>query len=113
MTGGSGPSLVDGAWRHGGDDSSIAASIRIGHPHEGMPTLGNDFDAPEIRGLVIYIRERAASFKAAHMTYNAPIPGATVHSEKASFKLEPVPEVHNSNPERWDGPYLSLADSLI
>lgn len=92
MTGGSGPSLVDGTWRHGGDDSSIAASIRTGYPHEGMPALGNDFDAPEIRGLVIYIRERAASFKAAHMTYNAPIPGATVHSEKASFKLEPVIE---------------------
>ena len=50
MTGGSGPTLVDGAWRHGGADSSIAASIRTGYPHEGMPALGNDFDAPEIRG---------------------------------------------------------------
>ena len=49
-TGGSGPSLVDGAWRRGGDDSIIAASIRIGYPHEGMPAIGNSFDAPEIRG---------------------------------------------------------------
>src|ERR1700719_1977618 len=51
MTGGSASSLVDGIWRHGGDDSSIAASIRNGHPDEGMPPMEKDFDAPEIRGL--------------------------------------------------------------
>ena len=111
MTGGSGPSLVDGAWRHGGDDSSIAASIRTGYPHEGMPALGNDFDAPEIRALVIYIRERAASFKAAHMTYNAPIPGATVHSEKASFKLEPVIESDLETP--WAIAFLPDGRMLV
>lgn len=92
MSGGSGPSLVDGSWHHGGDDSSVAASIRDGYPHDGMPAMGNTFNAPEIRGLVIYIRERAASFKTAHTTYNAPVPGATVKTEKASFKLEPVME---------------------
>src|SRR5689334_9888430 len=74
MAGGSGSSLVDGIWRHGGDGSSIAASIRNGHPEEGMPAMGRNFDGPEIRALVIYMRERAASVKTAHTKYNAPVP---------------------------------------
>ena len=90
--GGSASSLVNGVWRYGDDDESIAASIRDGHPDKGMPAMRNDFDAPEIRGLVIYLRERAANFKTAHATYNAPVPGAIVHSENAAFKLESVVE---------------------
>jgi aldose sugar dehydrogenase len=92
MAGGSASSLVDGAWRHGGDDAHIAESIRNGHPEAGMPAMQKDFDAAEIRGLVIYIRERAASFETAHTKYNAPVPGAIVQSEASSFKLEPVME---------------------
>lgn len=91
-TGGSASSLVDGIWRYGSDDSSITAAIRNGHLEAGMPAMGKDFDAPEIRALVIYIRERAASVATAHTKYNAPIPGATVQSENTSFKLEPVME---------------------
>jgi glucose/arabinose dehydrogenase len=92
MAGGSASSLVDGVWRHGGDDSSLSSSIRNGRPEEGMPAMEKDFDAAEIRGLVIYIRERAASFETAHTKYNAPVPGTIVPSENASFKLEPVME---------------------
>ena len=92
MAGGSANSLVDGRWRYGGDDASIANSIRNGHPEAGMPAMEKDFDAPEIRGLVIYIRERAASFKTDHTKFNNPVPGAIVHTENASFKLEPVME---------------------
>jgi aldose sugar dehydrogenase len=92
MTGGSGPSLVDGSWRHGGDDSNLAAGIRNGYPEQGMPAMAKNFDAAEIRGLVIYIRELADRYKAAHTTYHSPMPGAIVQGENASFKLEPVME---------------------
>ncbi len=92
MAGGSASSLVDGTWRYGGDDASIANSIRNGYPEAGMPAMRQDFDAAEIRGLVIYIRERAAGFETAHTKYNAPVPGAIVQSENSSFKLEPVME---------------------
>src|SRR5690242_11884639 len=51
MAGGSASSLEDGIWRYGGDDSSIAASIRNGHPDEGMPAMKKDLNAPEIRAL--------------------------------------------------------------
>ncbi len=92
MAGGPASSLVDGIWRYGGDDSSVAASIRKGHPEAGMPAMEKDLDAPEIRALVIYIRERAASVETAHTKYNAPVPGAIVQGENSSFKLEPVME---------------------
>ena len=89
MAGGSASSLIDGVWQFGGDDSSIANSIRKRHAKAG---LEKEFDAPEIRGLVIYIREHSAKFKTEHTTFNAPAPGAVVHGEKVSFKLEPVLE---------------------
>jgi glucose/arabinose dehydrogenase len=92
LEGGSASSLADGEWRHGGDDASIAASIRDGHTAEGMPAMGKMLDGPEIRGLVIYIRERADKVKTAQTKYNMPVPGVAAGSEAASFKLEPVLE---------------------
>ncbi|MFL6449450.1 MAG: c-type cytochrome [Bryobacteraceae bacterium] len=84
LAGGSASSLVDGVWRYGGNDASVAASIGKGHPAEGMPPMEKDLNAPEIRGLVIYLRERADKVKTAQTQFNAPLPGAVVRSEKAS-----------------------------
>ena len=111
MTGGSASSLVDGVWRYGGDDASIAASIRNGHPEAGMPAMGQDFDGPEIRGLVIYLRERAAGVETAHTKYNVPVPGTTVQGENASFKLEPVMETGLDAP--WAVAFLPDGRMLV
>lgn len=92
MSGGSASSLVDSTWRYGGDDVSITRSIRDGHPDAGMPAMRQALNDPEIRGLVIYIHERAAAFETARTKYNAPSPGMAVQSEKESFKLESVME---------------------
>jgi glucose/arabinose dehydrogenase len=92
MSGGSAPSLLDGTWRYGGDDASITHSIRDGHPDAGMPAMREKFNDAEIRGLVIYIREKSAEAERAHTKYNAPTPGSVVQSEKQSFKLESVME---------------------
>ncbi len=92
MAGGSASSLIDGVWQNGGDDASIADSIRNGHVKAGIPAMEKEFDAPEIRGLVIYIRERASKFKTEHTKFDAPVPGAIVTGENTSFKLEPVME---------------------
>ncbi len=64
LTGAQGPSLVDDEWRHGGDDASIAKSIHDGQPAAGMPPFGVTLSAPEIRALVIYIREEAPNSSA-------------------------------------------------
>jgi glucose/arabinose dehydrogenase len=92
MSGGSASSLLDGVWRYGGDDASIARSIRDGHPKAGMPPMRQDLNDAEIRAIVIYIHERRAAFETAHTKYNAPATGTIVKSEKESFKLEPVIE---------------------
>jgi glucose/arabinose dehydrogenase len=92
LSGGSASSLVDSIWRYGGDDASIARSIRDGHPDAGMPPMRQALNGAEIRALVIYIHERGAAFERAHTKYNAPKVGEIVRSEKESFKLEPVME---------------------
>jgi glucose/arabinose dehydrogenase len=111
LSGGSGSSLVDGVWRHGGDDASVAASIRDGHPAEGMPPMEKDFNAPEIRGLVIYLRERADKVKTAQTQFNAPLPGVAVQSEKASFKRDPVMETGLQEP--WGIAFLPDGRMLV
>src|SRR4030088_2119319 len=83
MTGGAAPSLVNKSV----DDAKATHSIRDRHP-----TLQHAFNSAEIRGLVIYIRERAAAYERDHTKYNSPTPGIAVQSEKAVFKLEPIIE---------------------
>jgi glucose/arabinose dehydrogenase len=92
MSGGTASSLADAIWRYGGDDASIARSIRDGHPDVGMPAMRQALNDAEIRALVIYIHEKGAAFEEAHTKYNTPSPGTTVQSEKESFKLESVME---------------------
>ena len=93
MAGGSASSLVDGKWRYGGDDSSIAASIRDGHPEAGMPAMGKDFDAPETsRACHLYSRAGRQRTRRIIRNTTLRVPGAIVQTENASFKLEPVME---------------------
>lgn len=54
-----GPSLVDGRWRYGGDDSAIAESIREGRPR-GMPAYGPLLGARGIGQIVTYLRSLPA-----------------------------------------------------
>jgi aldose sugar dehydrogenase len=61
LQGGQGANLVDDEWKHGGDDESLAKSIREGQPAMGMPAFGGALSAQDIRALVIYIREKARS----------------------------------------------------
>lgn len=53
--GGMGPSLRDTAWRYGGDDVSIFASITEGR-RNGMPAWGTKLPADDIWKLVTYIK---------------------------------------------------------
>ena len=111
MSGGSAPSLINGAWHYGGDDASLTRSIRDGHPEAGMPAMRQDFNAAEIRALVIYIHEKSAAFEVAHTKYAAPSPGAIVQSEKVSFKLESV--IENGLDEPWAIAFLPDGRLLV
>ena len=111
LTGGSASSLVDGKWRYGGDDKSIARSIHDGHPDAGMPAMHDDLNDAEIRALVIYMHERRAAVEKAETKYNAPAPGAVVDSEKASFKLETV--VNGDLQDPWAIAFLPDGRMLV
>ena len=60
LAGGSGSSLIDDEWLHGGSDVEIATSIRDGNPDMGMPGWEGALDDMQIRSLVIYIHEMKA-----------------------------------------------------
>ena len=49
------PSLVDGRWRYGGEDSTVFRSIVAGRPR-GMPAFGALLDDGTIWQLVSYLR---------------------------------------------------------
>ena len=83
-------SLVDNVWRFGGDDASLAKSIRQGHPQQGMPPMGGALTAEEIRAMVIFIREAGAKFQQSQSTFAKPLLDTVVTSEQHAFRLETV-----------------------
>ncbi len=92
LEGGLAPSMLDDTWVHGGDDASLAASIRNGWPANGMPAFGGTLSDEDIRAMVIYLREartRAAVEKAG---YARPAANTVVKSEQHTFTLETVVE---------------------
>jgi len=60
LQGGLAPSMLDDVWASGGDDESLARSIRLGNPEKGMPAWSQALSEQEIRSLVIFIREQRA-----------------------------------------------------
>jgi glucose/arabinose dehydrogenase len=108
MSGASAPNLVTGPWRYGGDDLSIARSIREKH---AAGKFAETLNGAEIRGLVILIRERRAQFEHEHTTYHAPTAGMAVKTEKASFQLEPVIEKGLAEP--WTIAFLPDGRELV
>ena len=65
LDGGQAPTLLDDAWTFGGDDASMAQSIRDGRPPTPMPSFKAALSEQEIRALVIFIHEEHARRRAA------------------------------------------------
>jgi glucose/arabinose dehydrogenase len=89
-SGGRSQSLVDDAWAFGGDDKSIAASIRDGRADGTMPAFKAMLNESQILALVTYIREEGALARLGKAQLRGPRPGDVVKSEKHSFRLELV-----------------------
>jgi glucose/arabinose dehydrogenase len=92
LRGGQAASLVDDAWLFGGDDASLAKSIREGRVDAGMPPFGGAFSDEEIRALVIFIREKVDEARRAETTFARPQGDTVVKSEEHSFRVETVAE---------------------
>jgi glucose/arabinose dehydrogenase len=90
LTGAQAGSLLDDQWKFGGDDASLARSIKEGNVAAGMPPMGNALSEQEVRAMVIYIREEAAKAKREASTFARPAGDTVAKSELHTFKLETV-----------------------
>jgi aldose sugar dehydrogenase len=90
LQGGLGGNLVDDLWKHGADDENIARVIREGVAENGMPAFGATLDDPQVRALVVYIREMGAKAELAQRDFNRPTPTTISRSEAHSFRLEVI-----------------------
>jgi glucose/arabinose dehydrogenase len=90
LAGGQAKSLLDDQWAYGGDDESLAASIRGGRVDAGMPAFGEALSEEEIRALVIFIREQRKQHERDQTTYAQPAGDTVVESEKHAFRVETV-----------------------
>ena len=85
---GQGVSLLKEEWLHGGDDESLARSIRNGFPEKGMPAWGAaGVPEKEIRAMVIYLREQRAKFQRGQMQFAKPAESITVQSQLHAYQL--------------------------
>lgn len=92
LRGGTGSSLVDDKWNHGESDEAIARVIREGLPDAGMEAYGEVLSEPEIRAMVIYIREKQAEL-AMEKPEKGPAPKEkTFTVGKTKFHLEKLAE---------------------
>ena len=92
LTGGRAQSLVDDTWTFGGDDKSIAQSIREGRANGAMPGFKASLAESQVLALVTYIREEAARARRGSTRPRGPLPGEVVKSERHSLRMEVVAE---------------------
>lgn len=99
MSGGLGPALNSGVWKHGGTDADLVRIIKKGVPKRGMPAWEKSLSDEAIRALVVLIRERTYEKRAA--------PAASQTEELTAvgytFKLEKVAEAPS---ELWSMDFL-------
>jgi aldose sugar dehydrogenase len=90
LQGGSAPSMLDDTWAYGGDDASLAKSIRDGIPDKGMPPWKAALNEAEIRAMVVFIREQRVSYTRGRHSLPAPAAETVLQSQEHSFRIETV-----------------------
>lgn len=84
------PSMLDDVWAHGGDDESLARSIRKGNPANEMPGFEAVLTSQEIRAMVVFIRESRERARQQKQPNRTDIDGLVLRSELETFKIERV-----------------------
>jgi aldose sugar dehydrogenase len=98
LEGGQAPTLLDDTWTYGGDDDSVAASIRDGRPPSAMVSFRAALSDAEIRALVILIREAGARARRSGAPVAAALPTAPLDSQRHRFRIEPIVETGLETP---------------
>lgn len=103
-------SLLDDVWAAGGDDESLAKSIRNGFPEKGMPAWGAAIPEKEIRAMVIFIHEQRSKFQREKTQFTKPAASLTAKSKLHTFKLDTwIPDVK----EPYSLAFLSAKTALM
>jgi glucose/arabinose dehydrogenase len=90
LEGGKAQSMLDDVWTYGGDDTSLAATIRDGRVTAGMPAFAALLTDAEIRAMVYFLRERRARPEAAATRRAATPDGAALTTRDHRFRVEIV-----------------------
>ncbi len=88
LEGGQAQSMLDDVWVAGGDEESLAKSIRQGFPDKGMPAWGAAIPEKEIRAMVIYILEQREKAKREQTDFLKPLPATTVNSQLHGYRFD-------------------------
>src|SRR5688500_3359128 len=103
-------SLLEDVWVAGGDDESLAKSIRNGFPEKGMPAWGAAIPEKEIRAMVIYIHEQRSKHQREQTQFTKPADSITAKSKLDTFKLDTwIPDVK----EPYSLAFLSASTALM
>jgi glucose/arabinose dehydrogenase len=92
LEGGKGGSLRGNPWKHGGDDASLARSIRDGLPGAGMPAFHATVTEAETHALIAFLREAATRAIDPQPASEEALPQGPLHSAEHEFRIESVAE---------------------
>ena len=109
--GGQGGSLVDGEWKHGSSDEDITRSIAKGKPEFGMIPWEGVLTPEQIRGLVIFLREKEKQALVKGMEFPVPAADKVVKTKLHDYHIETLVSEGLNNP--WAIAFLPDGRKLV
>ena len=109
--GGQGGSLVDGEWKHGSSDEDIPRSIAKGKPEFGMIPWEGVLTPEQIRGLVIFLREKEKQALVKGVEFPVPAADKVVKTKLHDYRIETLVSEGLKNP--WAIAFLPDGRKLV
>ena len=106
-----GASFEDGEWKHGGSDEDITRSIGKGKPELGMIPWEGVLTPEQIRGMVIFLREREKQSLAKGMEFPVPAADKVVKTKLHDYRIETLVGEGLKNP--WAIAFLPDGRKLV
>jgi glucose/arabinose dehydrogenase len=109
--GGQGGSLVDGVWNHGGSDAEISNSIAKGNLQMGMVPWEGVLTDEQIRGMVIFLREKEKQALVKGLEFPVPAPDKVTKTALHDYRIQTLVEKELVKP--WAIAFLPDGRKLV